>query len=211
MVAIGCIVRAHGIQGELLFLPWLEVEGALLPGLELTLDDTEGPRKKALCLQAARRLLPPSATGGLAPSAPQGDGAGARPRTTRSAKQVKRQDTWILRMEGCSDRNAAEALVGALVRIPRDRLPPLPSDEFLWEDLLGLQVVDEAGEFLGMIVEIFPTGSNEVLVMEEKGGEEILLPAIREVIREVNLERGFLRVRMMEGLRGPVEGKGDDL
>ena len=185
MVAIGCLVRAHGIQGELLFLPWLEVEGALLPGLELTLDDTEGPGKKALCLQEARRLLSPS------------------------AKQVKHQDTWILRMEGCSDRNAAEALVGALVRIPRDRLPPLPSDEFLWEDLLGLQVIDEAGEFLGMIVEIFPTGSNEVLVMEEKGGEEILLPAIREVIREVDLERGFLRVRMMEGLRGPAEGKND--
>jgi 16S rRNA processing protein RimM len=205
MVAIGCLVRAHGIQGELLFLPWLKVEGALLPGLELTLDDTEGPGKKTLCLQEARRLLPPSATGGLAPS------AGAGPRTTRSAKQVKRQDTWILRMEGCSDRNAAEALVGAQVRILRDRLPPLPSDEFLWEDLLGLQVIDEAGEFLGMIVEIFPTGGNEVLVMEEKGGEEILLPAIREVIREVDLKRGFLRVRMMEGLRGPVEGKGDDL
>jgi 16S rRNA processing protein RimM len=110
-------------------------------------------------------------------------------------------------MEGCTDRTAAEALVGSLVRISRDRLPPLPEGEYLWEDLLGLEVLDEGGAPLGRVVEIFPTGSNEVLVVRDGGGEEILLPAIREVGREVDLEGGRLRVRLMEGLRGSPGGK----
>ena len=185
MVAIGCLVRAHGIQGELLFLPWLEVEGALLPGLELTLDDTEGPGKKG--------FVPPR---GPPPAFPVGE-AGETP---------GHMDSPHGGLLGPQRRRGPGRGPGSDTQ---GSTSPSSFGRILVEDLLGLQVIDEAGEFLGMIVEIFPTGSNEVLVMEEKGGEEILLPAIREVIREVDLERGFLRVRMMEGLRGPAEGKND--
>jgi 16S rRNA processing protein RimM len=64
---------------------------------------------------------------------------------------------------------------------------------------MGLQVRTEEGRLLGVIEEILPTGSNDVYVC--RGGErEILLPAIADVIREIDTKKGFVTVRLLEGL-----------
>jgi 16S rRNA processing protein RimM len=118
-----------------------------------------------------------------------------------SIENVRREGRthFSLKIEGIEDRNAADALRGLTVSVPYERLETLPEDEYYWEDLIGLAVVTEDGKPLGRIEGIFPTGSNDVYVCKS-GGKEILLPAIDEVIRSVNIEAGTVVVRLLKGL-----------
>ena len=104
-----------------------------------------------------------------------------------------------LKLEGIEDRAAADALKGFSVSVPYESLETLPENEYYWEDLIGLAVVTEDGKPLGRIESIFPTGSNDVYVCKA-GGREILLPAIAEVIRSVDIQAGTVIVRIMKGL-----------
>lgn len=104
-----------------------------------------------------------------------------------------------LTIEGIEDRNAADALKGLSIFLPYDSLETLPEGEYYWEDLIGLAVVTEDGKPLGRIENIFPTGSNDVYVCKE-GGREILLPAIAEVIRSVDIRAGTVVVRLLKGM-----------
>lgn len=104
-----------------------------------------------------------------------------------------------LTIEGIEDRNAADALKGLSIFLPYDSLETLPEGEYYWEDLIGLAVVTEDGKPLGRIENIFPTGSNDVYVCKE-GGREILLPAIAEVIRSVDIQADTVVVRLLKGM-----------
>lgn len=77
---------------------------------------------------------------------------------------------------------------------------PLPEGQYYKHELLGLKVVDENGNPLGELVEILETGANDVYVVRDDSGKEILLPAIPSVILELDLGRGFLKVHLLEGL-----------
>jgi 16S rRNA processing protein RimM len=109
------------------------------------------------------------------------------------------QSYFSLKLEGIEDRNAADALRGLTISVPYDSLETLPEDEYYWEDLIGLAVVTEDGKPLGKIESIFPTGSNDVYVCREEG-REILLPAIAEVIRSVDIRAGTVVVRLLKGM-----------
>jgi 16S rRNA processing protein RimM len=75
----------------------------------------------------------------------------------------------------------------------------LPEGEYYWRDIIGLNVYTEEGKLLGQIESVFPTGSNDVYVC--KGEErEILLPAIADVIRKIDVTRRVMIVRLLEGL-----------
>ncbi len=105
-----------------------------------------------------------------------------------------------LKLVGCDSREAAEALRGKLVQVRAEDAPSPGAGEYYYYQLIGLEVWSEEGEYLGRVVEVFPTGSNEVLVVRGESGE-ILLPAIEEVVREVDLVAGRMRVYLLEGLR----------
>jgi 16S rRNA processing protein RimM len=79
-------------------------------------------------------------------------------------------------------------------------LPQLPEGEYYHHQLLGLKVVQDSGETLGILSEILITGANDVYVVQPEEGPEILLPAIAEVIREINLAQGYLVVHLLPGL-----------
>ncbi len=117
----------------------------------------------------------------------------------RLRKLQKKKKFIFLELEGIQDMDAAAKLVGGRILVPSQRLKKLPEGEYYWRDLIGLRVVTEDGEALGRIESIFPTGSNDVYVC---GGarREILLPAIGDVIREIDLEKGIMVVRLLEGL-----------
>ena len=108
-------------------------------------------------------------------------------------------DRLLLRLEGILSRETARALVGVDLWVPRDGLPPPADGEFYWFDLEGLHVYTLEGERLGQVVEFFPTGSNEVLVVRD-GERELLLPFIRDVIASVDEARGCLYIRPIPGL-----------
>jgi 16S rRNA processing protein RimM len=97
----------------------------------------------------------------------------------------------ILRLEGISDREAAERVVGRYLEAPASILPP---DTYYWHQLIGLAAVDEAGLELGHVVEVFRAGENEVYRIEGPAGE-LLVPALRDVVRSIDLAAGRILVR----------------
>ena len=97
----------------------------------------------------------------------------------------------VLRLEGVSDRAAAERLVGRYLEAPANALPP---DTYYWHQLIGLTAVDEAESELGEVVEIFRAGENEVYRIEGPKGE-LLIPALRDVVRSIDLAARRMVVR----------------
>ncbi len=97
----------------------------------------------------------------------------------------------ILRLEGISDRAAAERLVGRYLEAPAN---PLPPGTYYWHQLIGLAAFDEAGNELGQVVEVFRAGENEVYRIEGPSGE-LLVPALLDVVRSIDLGSGRMVVR----------------
>jgi len=100
----------------------------------------------------------------------------------------------LCQLEGVPDRNAAEALVGLLVAAPREALPGTGKDEWYWADLIGLQVVNTAGDTLGQVESLIETGANDVLRVVDDEGVERLLPFVSQVVLAVEKDNGVIRV-----------------
>jgi len=98
----------------------------------------------------------------------------------------------VARLEGYDDRDAVAALRGTSVAVPRAALPRTQSGEYYWADLIGLAVVNGSAQALGRITGVLQTGANDVLVVA--GERERLIPFIAEVIREVDVAAGVVRV-----------------
>lgn len=108
----------------------------------------------------------------------------------------------LLTVKEITDINVAELYKNGRILIPDEMAIPLGEDEYYNRDLYGLKVVTEEGEELGEVTEIFPTGSNDVYVVKKDGkGKELLLPAIKDCIKNVDLENGVMTVKLLEGLR----------
>ena len=101
--------------------------------------------------------------------------------------QVAVQGTTLLaQFAGRSDREAAAALRGREVALPREALPDAGPGEYYWADLVGLEVVNEQGASLGKVTSLFSTGPHDVMRVGE-GKHERLLPFVATVIRRVDL------------------------
>jgi 16S rRNA processing protein RimM len=99
----------------------------------------------------------------------------------------------VARLEGVDDRTAAERYKGQLIAVPRSELPEQEEGEYYWSDLIGLKVLNLAGEELGTVDTLLETGANDVLVV--KGGSgELLIPFIEDVIGKVDLKQRTIRV-----------------
>ena len=112
------------------------------------------------------------------------------------------KDRALLQLEGCNDRATAQALRGLLVQVPVEDAIPLDEDEYFEHQILGLSVWTVDGTCLGIIDEIIYTGANEVYVIQDPtpGRPEVLIPAIKDVVLEVDLDAGRLTVDLPEGL-----------
>jgi 16S rRNA processing protein RimM len=119
----------------------------------------------------------------------------------------------ILKLEGIDDVNAAEALRGLDLQIPESKLAKLPPDSYYQHDILGLQVFTMDGRELGKIVDIIVTGSNDVYAIQAHDGKQILIPAIKEVIKQVDLIRRSMYIDPLPGLldEDQVEEEDEDL
>jgi len=109
------------------------------------------------------------------------------------------KDFFILQLGGVDDRDAAERLRGSSVWISSEKIVKLPDGEYYWSEIIGLQVLTEEDQILGRIEAVFPTGSNDVYGWRG-GGREIMLPAIEEVVRKIDTDRGVMVVRLLKGL-----------
>ena len=120
-------------------------------------------------------------------------------------RRVERQrlhgDRVILKLAGIDDRTAAEAMRGALVRVPIEQAVKLPPGSYFWHEIVGLRVQDTRGRALGTVAEVLATGSNDVYVVRSAEGE-LLLPAIKDVVRAIDREHGVMTVELIPGLAG---------
>ena len=108
----------------------------------------------------------------------------------------------LVRLEGVDDVNAAMVLKGRTVSIDRTRVV-LPEGRHFLADLMGLDVLDaDSGEKLGIIADVLTPPAHEVYVV--KGKHEYLIPAVDEFVIETNVEGGYIRVRLIEGMRSDV-------
>jgi 16S rRNA processing protein RimM len=105
---------------------------------------------------------------------------------------------FILKLVGIDNHDDAEKLRGMLVWTSADRMKPLEDDEYYWHDIVGIQVFTDEGALLGRIESIFPTGSNDVYVCSD-GKREILIPAIGQVVKKIDIERDVMIVECREG------------
>lgn len=107
-------------------------------------------------------------------------------------------DAMLVKFRGVDDREKAKELAGEFLLITPDQMGEPPSGCFWEHDLLALRVFDLGGGFLGEVVEVLETGANDVLVV--RGEREYLIPLIREVVVEINLQEEKIVVRPLPGL-----------
>lgn len=125
----------------------------------------------------------------------QGRAAAKAPPLLRVREAREQGDFVVAMVHGIDDRNAAEALKGATVHVPRSSFPTADADEFYWVDLIGLDVVNREGEALGRIVGLLDTGPHSVLRVDPgAGGAERLIPFVASYVDQVDLAARQVRV-----------------
>lgn len=115
-------------------------------------------------------------------------------------KSLKKQNKYAL-VSFYEINNPETALKyrGAIISADKSLLPSLQAKEYYHDQIIGLTVFTIAGDNIGRITDIFPTGSNDVYVVSGPD-KEYLIPAIHDVIREINLETGEITIQIIEGL-----------
>jgi 16S rRNA processing protein RimM len=106
----------------------------------------------------------------------------------------------VLKLEGIDDANTAEPLRNQDLFIPLSKLAELPPGSYYQHDILGLNVLTLDGQELGQIVEIIVTGSNDVYIVKKPEGSQILIPAIKDVIKQIDLIRHTMHIDPLPGL-----------
>lgn len=106
----------------------------------------------------------------------------------------------IVRFRGIDDINEVEKYKGRQLLVAREDAVKLEKDEYYIADLLGMDVVTDDGE-KGILKDVIETGANEVYVVQFETSGEVLIPAIRDCILDVDVEAGSMRVHLLEGLK----------
>jgi 16S rRNA processing protein RimM len=105
----------------------------------------------------------------------------------------------IVKLKQFDSINEVSHLVGRELVINRSQLPEVEEGEYYWHDLIGLRVLLDDGSELGIIADIFATGSNDVYVVRSEN-REYLIPALEDVVREIDLAGRIMKVTPLEGL-----------
>jgi len=174
MFEIGIIVKPQGIRGELRVLP--------------TTDD---PTRFELLDEVFVR-----------PAKASADAPMQKLTLTDSRLQ---KGVVVLTVKEVTDRNAAEKLVGATLLIPDEWALTCDEDEYYVRDLIGCTAVDENGGTLGTVADVFATGANDVYIIQPPADAQdptaFMVPAIKDVVREVNLVERCVTLHLLEGMR----------
>jgi 16S rRNA processing protein RimM len=104
-----------------------------------------------------------------------------------------------LLFSGFDSPEKAKTLNGWFVKVPREEAMPLPEGRYYQFELIGMEIFSEAGDKLGVLTDIFETGSNDVYVMK-RGREEVYIPATREVIKKIDTAAKRMVIHLLSGL-----------
>ena len=116
-------------------------------------------------------------------------------------EQVRYQKNQVLlKLEGINSIEEAENYRNCYLKIHRKDARNLEEDMYFIADLIGLEVYTNQNELLGKLDDVFSTGSNDVYVVKDQNGKQILLPAIKEVIKQIDLKNKKITVELINGL-----------
>jgi len=105
----------------------------------------------------------------------------------------------IIKLSTIDNIEEAQKLRGKTVEIPHRQVQPLPKGQYYHFQLIGLEVRTTQGELLGKITEVLTTESNDIYVVRNAKGE-ILIPAIEDVVKSIDLDKGYMVIEPIEGL-----------
>lgn len=106
----------------------------------------------------------------------------------------------ILKFKGIDNINDIEKYKGKSLFVTRENAVKLKKDEYFIADLIGLKILDEDGNDIGVLNDVMETGANDVYVIAMHDGRELLLPAIKQCVLQVDTENGFVKIHILEGL-----------
>lgn len=106
----------------------------------------------------------------------------------------------ILKLQGVNNPDEAEKLRNCYIKINRKDAKKLPEGTYYIVDLIGLEVYTDEDKLLGKVDDIYNTGSSDIYVVKDELGKQILLPAIKDVLKKVDLENGKIIVHLIQGL-----------
>lgn len=225
-VALGRVVGAHGLRGELrvryfgddpenlLAVPEVELEA---PGRAETHagdpHERGGPPDPATSDERKRPSEPEGPEAGRGSAEARGM-PGLRDERREQHEQDERFEVRAARpgrpgevrlaLAGVEDRDGAEALRGRRVTADPEALRPLPDGELYWYQLIGCRVEAASGRAVGTVRELMETGAHDVLVVEGEDGRTRLVPTARALMKEVDLERRRIVVEELPGLLDPA-------
>lgn len=106
----------------------------------------------------------------------------------------------LLTFEGYEDINLVEKFRDGILKVPESQLTELEEDEYYFHEIIGCRVLLPSGEEIGKISEILTPGANDVWVVKSESGQEILIPYIEDVVKQVDVENKTVTIEPMEGL-----------
>ena len=106
----------------------------------------------------------------------------------------------ILKFKGYDNIDDIVKYRGKSLFVPRENAVKLQKDEYFIADLIGLKVVNEDGSFAGVLKDVMETGANDVYIVESQDGKEVLIPAIKDCILQVDFEKEQVLVHLLDGL-----------
>ncbi len=121
--------------------------------------------------------------------------------TEYEIEEVKyHKDMVLIKFKGIDKVEQAEMLRNSYLTVSRDSVEELEEGRYYIVDLLGLEVYTDEQILLGTLEDIFNTGSNDIYVVKDKQGKQILLPAIQDVIKQIDIENKKIIVHLLPGL-----------
>ena len=122
-------------------------------------------------------------------------------KTEYEIEEVKyHKDMVLIKFKGIDKVEQAEMLRNSYLTVSRDSVEKLEEGRYYIVDLLGLEVYTDEQVLLGTLEDIFNTGSNDIYVVKSKEGKQILLPAIQDVIKQIDMENKKIIVHLLPGL-----------
>ena len=106
----------------------------------------------------------------------------------------------LLKLEGIDDITEAEKYKNFYIKISKENAVELEKNSYFIVHIIGCQVYTDENEYLGNVVDVFQTGSNDVYTLKNSEGKEILIPAIKEVIKNVDIKNKKIVIHLMDGL-----------
>ena len=113
---------------------------------------------------------------------------------------VNQKQMVLLKLNGIDNMNQAETFKGCYLKIERKYAKKLPEDTYFIADLIGLNVYTDEGKLLGRLEDIYNSGSSDIYVVKNELGKQILLPAIKDVIKQIDLNDEKIVVHLLKGL-----------